>query len=79
MDEQPDLTKCTLRIKRDRRDGQSGTYLGFERRGRFAFPQPDDEAVIGPERRWNSNRSTERLPPVRNNTDKHALSDKIQS
>ena len=82
MDEQPDLTRCTLRIKRDRRHGRTGTYLGFERRGRSDFPGPDDEAVIGLERRWISDRSAERLPPVCATTqtsNANAFSGKTQS
>jgi hypothetical protein len=31
-----DLAGCTLRIKQDRRDGHTGIYLGFERRGRLS-------------------------------------------
>jgi hypothetical protein len=30
-----DVAGCSLRIKQDRRDGRTGTYLGFERRGRL--------------------------------------------
>jgi len=45
MDEQLELTRCTLRIKRDRRDGQNGPYLGLERRGRLQFARPDEAAV----------------------------------
>ena len=35
MDEDLDLAQCSLRIKRDRRGGRTGIYLGFERRGRL--------------------------------------------
>jgi hypothetical protein len=35
MDEELDLARCSLRIKQDRRKGQTGIYLGFERRGRL--------------------------------------------
>jgi hypothetical protein len=80
MTEQPDLTRCTLRVKRDRRDGQTGTYLGFERRGRVAFPRPDDEAVIGPGQRWISDRSADRRFHVCATTQTgNAFSAKIQS
>jgi len=30
-----DVAVCTLRIKQDRRDGHTGIYFGFERRGRL--------------------------------------------
>jgi len=49
MTEQTDLTGCTLRVKRDRRDGQTGTYLGFERRGRLNSRGAIDAAVIAGE------------------------------
>jgi hypothetical protein len=77
MTEQPDLTGCTLRVKRDRRDGRTGTYLGFERRGRVGFPGPDDETVIGPGQRW---RSADRRSHVCATTQTgNAFSAKIQS
>jgi hypothetical protein len=31
-----DAAGCSLRIKKDRRDGHTGIYLGFERRGRLS-------------------------------------------
>ena len=35
MNEELDLVRCSLRVKQDRRTGNTGTYLGFERRGRL--------------------------------------------
>jgi len=37
MDEELDLARCSLRVKRDRRKGHTGIDLGFERRGRLNF------------------------------------------
>jgi hypothetical protein len=49
-----DAAGCSLRIKKDRRDGHTGIYLGFERRGRLNFRRAIDPAVIAAERRWIS-------------------------
>jgi hypothetical protein len=55
MDEELDLAGCSLRIKQDRRDGHTGTYLGFERRGRLNFSEeqtmpPSDGRPSGKDR-----------------------------
>jgi hypothetical protein len=45
---------CSLRIKQDRRNGHTGIYLGFERRGRLNSRVANDAAVIAAEWRWIS-------------------------
>jgi hypothetical protein len=66
-----DVTACSLRIKQDRRDRHTGTYQGFERRGRRDSLGPDDVVVIAIDLR-PLGRSTPSC--VRNNTDKkHSL------
>jgi hypothetical protein len=49
-----DVAGCSLRIKKDRRDGHTGIYLGFERRGRLNSRGANDPVVIAAERRWIS-------------------------
>ena len=50
-----DVVGCSFRIKPDRRDGNTGMYLGFERRGRLKSSEPHAMAAVGAvEQRWIS-------------------------
>jgi hypothetical protein len=42
-----DVVGCSFRIKPDRRAGNTGIYLGFERRGRLNSSEPHAMAAVG--------------------------------